>query len=212
MNLIYDTETTGLPIFKEPSEGVNQPHIVDLHARLYNDQGELVEFMDTLVKPDGWIIPDDVIAVHGITNEMANDLGIPESEAIDQFIALHEKAAKRVAHNVSFDDRIIRIALMRFRGEDFANWFKEQPNFCTCNTTTQIVKCPPSEKMIAAGRGKQFKMPNVSEALLYFTGDKLMDAHRAMPDTIACARIYHKMHGILMPEFPQDFDYIPAEK
>lgn len=212
MKFIYDTETSGIPLFNDPSESPDQPHIVDIHARLYDGEGNLIDFIDAMVKPDGWTIPDDVAAIHGITTEMAHDLGISESEAVDQFVSLYERAALRIAHNVSFDDRIMRIAFMRFRGEDFANWFREQPKFCTCQTTTNIVKCPPTEKMIRAGRGRQFKQPKVGEALLHFTGEELTNAHRAMPDTIACARVYHKMHGILMPEFPADHDYIPLVK
>jgi len=75
-----------------------------------------------------------------------------------------------------------------------ADEFKAGPKYCTCQAATNIVKCPPTERMIAAGRGRQFKQPSVAEALLHFTGEELVGGHRARPDTEACARIYFAMN------------------
>ncbi|MBN4175026.1 DNA polymerase III alpha subunit [Pseudomonas savastanoi pv. glycinea] len=68
------------------------------------------------------------------------------------------------------------------------------PNYCTCQSSKNIVKCPPTAKMIRAGFGKQFKVPTVAEALRHFTGEELVGGHRARPDTEACARIYFAMN------------------
>ena len=37
--IFYDTETTGIPLFSEPSEHPGQPHIVQLAACLVDQQG-----------------------------------------------------------------------------------------------------------------------------------------------------------------------------
>jgi len=190
----FDTETTGLPLFRDPSDDPRQPHIVDICALLYTPQGELVDSFEALVKPDGWVIPDDVAAIHGITTEMALAEGIPEMEALGGFLQIYERAGLRVAHNVSFDDRIMRIAIKRFIGEQAADEYKAVPSFCTCLNSTAIVKCPPTEKMIRAGRGRQFKQPTVAEALRHFTGEELVGGHRARPDTEACARVYFSLN------------------
>lgn len=192
MSLInfFDTETTGLPAYSTPSGDPCQPHLVDIAALLYNQDGELVDSFETIIRPDGWIIPDEVAAIHGITTEMAMDLGIPEAEALDGFMAIHERASLRVAHNCSFDDRILRIALMRYRGEEAANTFKAGPSFCTARTTKPICQLPPTEKMKATNFRNSFKTPNLTEALLHFTGEELAGGHRARVDTEACARIY----------------------
>lgn len=190
----FDTETTGLPLFKSPSDHPDQPHIVDICALLYTPDGVLVDSFEAMVRPDGWVIPDKVAAIHGITNEMAMDLGIPESEALDGFMAIHDRAGLRIAHNIAFDDRIMRIALSRYRGKEAADAFKSTPGYCTCQSSKNIVRCPPTPKMIAAGRGRQYKQPSVAEALLHFTGEELVGGHRARPDTEACARIYFAMN------------------
>lgn len=186
----FDTETTGLPLFKEPSEDPRQPHIVDICAILYSRDGELVDSFEAIVRPNGWDIPEEVAAIHGITYEMAMDLGIPEAEALDGFIAIHERAILRVAHNCSFDDRILRIALMRYRGEEAADAFKAQQSYCTALSAKPVCQLPPTERMKQTSFRNQFKTPNLAEALAYLTGEELEGAHRARVDTEACAKIY----------------------
>ena len=49
--LAYDTETTGLPLFKEPSEDPRQPHIVQLGALLVDlDTRKTIASMDVIVR------------------------------------------------------------------------------------------------------------------------------------------------------------------
>lgn len=87
--LFYDTETTGLPLFKEPSEHPDQPHIVQLAAILVDlDTRREIASMDVIVRPDGWTIPDDVAAIHGITTGHAMQVGVPEKLAVRMFMSL----------------------------------------------------------------------------------------------------------------------------
>lgn len=193
---VFDTETTGFPLFKERSDHPDQPHLVDIAALLYDDVGHLVDSFEAIIKPDGWIIPDQAAAVHGITTEMAHDLGINEADALEGFLAIQARAGLRIAHNLNFDDRIMRIALVRYRGEDEANRYRDGAGFCTCSNSTKLVQCPPTPKMIAAGRGRQFKQPNLGEAYRFFTGEELQGAHRAKADAEGCARVYFAMQAL----------------
>ena len=88
MNLaiFYDTETTGLPLFKEPDNHPSQPHLVQVAAHLVDmDTRDVVQSIDLIVKPDNWIIPDEVAAIHGITTEHANEVGVPEDFVLRVF-------------------------------------------------------------------------------------------------------------------------------
>ncbi len=196
MSLIYfyDTETSGLPQFKLPSSDPSQPHLVDVAALLYSEDGTLVDSFEAIIRPDGWTIPDEVAAIHGITTEMAMDLGIPESEALDGFMAIHERAETRIAHNRPFDDRIMRIALMRYRDEEAAEAYKAAAGFCTMSATRDIVKCPPTAKMVKAGFTK-YKNPTLAEAYKHFTGEDLEGAHRARADAEGCATVYFALNA-----------------
>jgi DNA polymerase-3 subunit epsilon len=188
--LFYDTETTGLPLFSEPSEDPRQPHIVQLGACLVDlDTRQTLASLDVIVKPEGWTIPAEVAAIHGITTEKAMAAGIPESLAVELLLELHKRADFRVAHNESFDSRILRIAYKRFFDEAVADEWKGGRTKCTQLLSTPILKLPPTAKMIAARRNHH-KSANLGEAFKYFTGQELVGAHSAMVDVQACMAVY----------------------
>lgn len=191
--LFFDTETTGLPLFKEPSEDPRQPHIVQLGALLVDtDTRKVLSSLDLIIRPDGWTISDEVAAIHGITTEKAAAVGVDESLAVELLLDLHSRAGLRVAHNEAFDARIVRIALMRFFAPKEADAWKEAPAECTADQATPIMAMPPTEKMVRAGF-KHHKKPNLREAYRHFIGQDLENAHSAMADTKACAAIWFAM-------------------
>ena len=194
LKLFYDTETTGLPDFKAPSESAHQPHIVQLAALLVDmDTRETIQSMDVIIRPDGWTIPEEVAAVHGITTEHAAEVGIPESLAVSMFMELWS-GRNRVAHNQQFDARIVRIALMRYVDTEAADIWKEGAAECTAIMATPICQIPPTAKMVKAGFNK-FKTPNLGEAYRHFTGKDLVNAHSAMADVMACRDVYFAIKG-----------------
>jgi DNA polymerase-3 subunit epsilon len=190
--IVYDFETTGLPLFKEPSEHPDQPHIVQLAAALIDlDTRRAIASLDVIVRPDGWEIPAEVAAIHGITTEHAMDVGVPECLAVQM---LHDLwgGRLRIAHNESFDARIMRIAMKRYSdvfNEVHCDTWKNSPAECTQLLSTPILQLPPTEKMKAAKRF-HFKSANLGEAYRHFTGQDLVDAHSAMPDVLACMEVF----------------------
>ena len=182
--LFFDTETTGLPVWKEPSGSDKQPHLVQLAAILCNaDTREIILTMDVIIKPDGWKIPQVTIDVHGITNEMALENGISEQVALDNFLKMCGDA-DRVAYNKTFDQRIIRIATKRYSTDEvIEKWAVKDDFHCAMMLAKPIVKCPAKTK------GK-FKYPKLQEAYKHFFGKEFDDAHSAMADTEACMKVY----------------------
>jgi len=190
--LAFDTETSGIPKWDKPSEHPDQPHIVQLAAVLFDlDTRKTISSMDVIIKPDGWVIPEEVSAIHGITTEMAMQFGIPEASAVAMFLALWN-GRPRIAHNEQFDARILRIAMKRFPNvfsESLGERWKAGTAICTAKLATPIVKCPPSAKMKAAGRFHH-KTANLGEAYQFFTGKPLENAHSAMADVEGCMAVY----------------------
>lgn len=187
--LAYDTETTGLPLFKEPSEHPGQPHIVQLGAVLVDLDTRIVHStLDVIIRPEGWTIPDEVAAIHGITHERAMLVGVSESIALQVFLAMWRRAECRIAHNEQFDARILRIGFMRHQ-PDVADVWKVGEAKCTQLISTPILKLPPTEKMRKAGFLKH-KSASLSEAYLHFMGKPLENAHSAMADARGCLDVF----------------------
>jgi len=187
--LFYDTETTGLPDFKAPSEAAHQPHIVQIAAAVVDaETRQVLSSLDLMIRPNGWTIPDEVSAIHGITTEMAGDIGIPEDIALSAFLEMWRGVNLRVGHNESFDARIVRIAMMRY-GDLAADEWKAGKAECTARLATPICKLPQTERMLAVGR-THHKTANLTEAYSHFTGLELENAHSAMADVKACMAVY----------------------
>lgn len=186
--LFYDTETTGLPLWNEPSEDPRQPHLVQVAATLVDlPCRELQSAFEFIIRPAGWTIPDDVTAIHGISTEKASLVGIDEKWALNMLVQLWMNADVRIGHNEAFYARMIRIAMLRY-GMPADAW-KVGPALCTQALSTPILKLPPTDKMRAAGR-LHHKSANLSEAYQYFTGLEHKGAHGAMPDVLACMAVY----------------------
>ena len=187
--LFYDSETSGLPLFSEPSEDPRQPHIVQLGARLVDlEDRKIISTLDVVISPEGWEIPDDVAAIHGITTEQARAVGVSESLALGMLLDLWGNAETRIGHNEQFDARIVRIAQHRFDCSDLEVW-KDGAAECTQRLATPILKLPPTDKMKRAGFIKN-KSANLGEAYRFFTGRDLVGAHTARADADASKAVY----------------------
>ena len=186
MILFFDTETTGFPDYRMPVEWDGQPHLVQLAAILADDDGTERACLSTIIRPDGWTIPEGAAKIHGITTEIATEIGMPLGSALKAFVGMRAPAGTLVAHNIKF----MRIALAR----------RPQPNverksaklYCTCESAAPVVNLPPTERMIAAGINKP-KSPNLGECIQFFFNEKLEGAHDALVDVRACARVYFEI-------------------
>lgn len=176
----YDTETTGFPLWKEQSSVPEQPHLVQVAAQLIDDNtNNVIQSIDLIIKPEGWEVGQEALDIHGITTEMAHDLGVPERVAVDAFISLWDMGkARRVAFNKTFDQRILRIALMRYGFADnvIEQWANKDDHDCAMQMARKIMP------------GKS--PPKLVDAYKYFTGHEMEGAHNALADTEACMTVY----------------------
>ena len=188
--LFYDFETSGLPLFDQPSCDPRQPHIVQLAASLVDQETrKTIASVDLIAQPDGWIIPDITTEIHGITTEHAIKVGVPESLIVDVLLAMHRQCDFRVGHNESFDARIMRIAMARFNHPtELMDAYKEAPAYCTCTKATPIC--------MVAGKFSGFKKPKLAEAYQHFMGEPMQNAHSARGDVDACIAVYWALNAI----------------
>jgi len=182
MILVFDTETTGLINFNDPSDHPDQPHIVDIACSLFDVTGVEVDRFDAIVNP-GVPIPVEAARIHGITDEVAQEYGVTPREALGSFLSMASRASLIVGHNVDFDIRLIRILAARVTGE---KWECGLPKFCTMRRTTSICKILKANPRTS----NDWKWPSLIEATRFFFNENHDGAHRARPDCDASARIY----------------------
>lgn len=182
MFLVFDTETSGLPLFDQPSDDPAQPHVVDIAISLFDRTGLEIDRFDAIVNP-GVPIPPEVAAIHGITTEICEAEGIPPPLAWQRFIEMVAQAEVLVGHNVSFDIRMMRIMAARVTGQ---KWDNPKPTFCTMHRSTRHCRIPSPR----ARHEHDFKWPRLTEAVKHFFGEDMVDSHRARPDCDAAARIF----------------------
>jgi DNA polymerase III epsilon subunit-like protein len=151
---------------------------------LVEDDHELAS-LNVIIKPEGFLIPDDASRIHGITTEKAHETGVPIAPVLRTFYSLIQSASWIVGHNVSFD---IFCAQVEFTKRNYANPFLEKPTFCTMKSSTDICKLPGQYG---------WKWPKLGEAYEFAFGDKLVNAHNAMSDLRATLRVYNWLRDLL---------------
>ena len=187
MLLFFDTETSGLPEFRLPSDHASQPHLIQLACLLCTDAGETLERWQTIVKPGmGATMHEKAFEAHGISLERARDEGIDAAVAVDAMMDMAGRATAMVGHNIGFDVRIMRITTTRTHR---FKWEPRIPTKCTMRLATPIINLPPTPKMVAAGFNKP-KDPNLGECVRFFFNEALDGAHDALVDVDACKRVY----------------------
>lgn len=182
MFLIFDTETTGLPIRDDAplSDFENWPRAVQIAWQLHNEQGRLIEAKDYVIKPDGFDIPFNAAKVHGITTAVAEEYGVPLAEAMAEFSKAVQKAKFLVGHNLQFDNNILGCEYLRLEQE---NILESYPVLDTGEETREYCQLP-------GGRGGGFKMPKLEELHEKLFGAKFAEAHNAAADVEATTRCF----------------------
>lgn len=195
MILFFDTETTGFPDEALSITDSRQPHLVQLAALLTDTGGTERGSMSVVIRPtDGYEIPNNAAAIHGITTELAKKYGVPLEAVMRIFDGLMSRTLKVAAHNIAFDKRIMEISARR-AGMDQVPWPHQPDLICTMDRCRSIVQMPPTSRMLAAGF-KGWKSPKLEEAYRHFFGEDLVNAHDAMADVRACARLFFHLQNM----------------
>lgn len=172
--LAWDTETTGLPMTRQPAtpENVhvfNHCRIVSIAFVMYSTKGRELRSYHAVVYPDTFTVT--ATEIHGITHEYALTHGRPFASIYADLV----KASRQcilVAHNSSFDQN----ALM---SECFRRGLSIEP-FATTRFVCTL-------DMVKQWYLKPMKLVDVYREL---TGKELANAHNALADARACGEVY----------------------
>ncbi len=194
MYLFFDTETTGLPKnWKAPvSDTDNWPRLVQLAWELHDKEGNTIATGNEIVRPQGFLIPADSARVHGITQERALAEGVPLSDVLARFTGALERAHTLVAHNMSFDEKIVGAEFLRTGGKDVV---AEKEKICTMLSSIDFCA-------IDGPRG--YKWPKLAELHRTLFDADFAEAHNAAADIRATARCFWELgrRGVITLDFP----------
>lgn len=186
MYLFFDTETTGLPKdYKAPVTNLsNWPRLVQLAFLFYDMNGVKISGGDYIIKPEGFTIPKDASRIHGISTERALHVGQPLNNVLQIFQALIDKAEYLVAHNMSFDEKIVGAEFLRNK---MPNGIAPKKKICTMEST---------KNFCAISGPYGYKWPKLSELhyKLFRTG--FAEAHNAAVDINATANCFWELRRI----------------
>lgn len=190
MYLFFDTESTGFLKKEFAPDHPQQGRICQLGAIVTDIHENTIAELNVLIKPDGWTIPSDVTAIHGISNEMCQHYGIPIRAALQMFERFVRMSELIVAHNIAFDKGIIanEVLIMGEKDKPFETVVPAARCFCTMEATTDICRLP--------GKFGRYKWPKLQEAYVHFFGHEFKSAHDAMSDVRACKRIYFELNKV----------------
>lgn len=205
MYVLFDTETTDLPLdYKKPiSDLVNwgRARMVQIAWIEYDENGNKTAAHDYIIKPDGFTIPMKSIEIHRITNELANEKGVPVKKALALFREAIARNKYLIAHNIDFDKCVV--------GSEYVRSGQDNPldgifQICTMKLTTDFVRAKNP------WGGKGYKWPNLSELHMKLFGVKFDDAHDALVDTEALGRCFFKLQELGVLGFKGAADKKPA--
>ena len=186
MYLFFDTETTGVPknYKAPPSDLLNWPRVVQLAWVVTDEQGRELKATNHIIRPDGFVIPEVVSRIHGITTDMAMRDGIELKVALDEIEADMLAAEKLFAHNMSFDENIVGSEFLR---AGRVNVVLQKPRVCTMQSSTDFCK-------ISGNYG--YKWPKLQELYKELFGFPLEGGHDALVDVRACAKCYFQLRKL----------------
>ena len=180
--LFFDTETTGIPdrSAKWDADFMSYPHVVQI-AWIYRG-----EKFDYIIRPDGWEIPEEATAVHGITTGYAMEHGAPFAAVIDKFISDCHSAGLICGHNVHFDTGIVKANILRELGRAYYDAENVEDALFKGK---RIDTMRSSMKWVDARNSwGKLKFPNLSELYSRCFPGETFPAHDALQDTQAVAR------------------------
>ena len=185
--LVFDTETTGLPVERNGSiyNSFNWPYIIQLSYMIYDsDTNALIGLEDDYIDiPTNVMIDPESVKIHNITSEQLRN-GINIVQALEKFNSHAEKVDLLVAHNVSFDKRMLMV-------EGIRNNIKVNitDTYCTMKNSINLCKIETTSR---SGE-KYFKYPRLSELYMKLFDIEPKNTHNALVDILICLRCFCKM-------------------
>lgn len=168
--VLFDTETTGL--INPSARGLDQqPEIIELYMCKIDEGFNMIEELDTFLKPK-FPISKRITEITGIDDNIVKNAPV--------FVDIYKDLTKfmtgtdrLVAHNLNFDRNMLANELLRIDKVLMFPWPRE--HVCT----------------VQKSMGIEQRRISLAKLHKYATGKEFNGAHRAKADVMALVRSYH---------------------
>lgn len=189
---VFDTETTGLPKTRNTTKrGWHKlwGYIVQLSWIIYDsEKDKITQTADYYIKlQDGMTIPQESTKIHGITNEIMNEKGIPIQDALRYFYESVQDVDYLVAHNYEFDKNMLRA---EFERNGCINYFDviKAKEYCTMKNNIDFCAI----QRVNIYNEPYYKWPRLYELHKKLFGSIPNNLHNALIDVYVCLRCFMK--------------------
>lgn len=184
MYLVFDLETTGLPIFNKDGKyrfhsfknlKMYEPaRIVSISWIILDNCGNILKQTYYIIRPLDFAIDNASVAtsIHGITHEIAVEKGALWDNVYKEFFADLKPCHALVAHNLQFDLSVMLSEMFRYNKQDGITEMLSKKRFCT----VQLGRIAMNQK----------KSPKLGELYKYLFNKDIENAHDAFFDTLNC--------------------------
>lgn len=176
---IIDTETSGLFNFRLPADAPGQPRLAGFSMILTDDDGQIIDRLDTLVKPNGWTISPEITAINGLTTDKCEENGIPLADVLDAYTKAVQDGHVVIAYNAQYDTKVMRGELRLAERPDL---FEQTPNIC-------VMRACHGFGIQKAG-DKKGGFPKLSDAYMHFFHMENPNGHTSAGDALACYDVF----------------------
>lgn len=183
MYLFFDTETSGLPLnWKAPVTNLNNwPRLVQIAWQQIDEYGHLLQAEEFIIRPDGFVIPEEAARIHGISTERAMREGFELRTVMLEFASVIGRSEILVAHNLDFDEKIVGAEFIRTA---IPHQMHYKQRFCTMKASTDICRLPGPYG---------YKWPTLTELVQFLFQTNFEEAHQAGSDVAACVQCFFEL-------------------
>jgi DNA polymerase III epsilon subunit-like protein len=183
MYLVFDTETTGLPRDRNaPVTDLNNwPRLVQMAWLLFDASEKQIANHNYVVRPQGFTIPSAAARVHGITTEMALEEGDPLDDVLSKFEESLGEASVVIAHNLSFDEKILGAEFLR---KGLVSDLSEKKRICTMKQSSDFCQLPGPYG---------YKWPTLPELHFCLFQETCEEIHDAGSDVRICSKCFFEL-------------------
>jgi DNA polymerase III epsilon subunit-like protein len=208
--LFFDLETTGLlrgkPWELSYSKPEQFPNIVQISWELWyypsnttgyqlrNKSPKCILEQDFIVKPEGYTIPGESSAIHGITQEQAERYGVPIDTILPIFYhyLIEYPNTYIVAHNASFDLTVLLYHKYRYyKRYDIPLPQLYIPYICTMMDTTEMCEILHANPR----HPRDFKYPKLGELYKHLFGKTPENLHNSKWDVKCMIECFHYLYS-----------------